>query len=108
MPAENMFTSISKPAGMWSCHSRSSFFMIQAASGAMIIAPMNMCTWPSSTKSPAALPSATHCSSRVAFSWAISQSEPAITPMVAITPTTAPRASYTIRPPVLAISSGSR
>ena len=48
MPAENMFTSISKPAGMWSCQSRSSFFMTHAASGAMIIAPMNMCTWPSS------------------------------------------------------------
>ena len=42
IPAENMFTSISKPAGMWSCHNRSSFFMTQAARGAMIMAPMNM------------------------------------------------------------------
>ena len=48
IPAENMFTSISKPAGMCSAHSRSSFFISQAASGAMIIAPMNMCTSPSS------------------------------------------------------------
>ena len=93
MPAENMFTSISKPAGIRSLHSPSSFFISQAASGAMIIAPMNMCTWPSAAKSSAALPSATHCSSSAAFSWAISQSEPPITPMVAITPTTAPRAS---------------
>ena len=59
----------------------------------MIIAPMNMWTWPREAKSASALPAASHCSSSAAFSWAISQSEPAMTPMVAITPTTAPRAS---------------
>ena len=44
MPAENMLTSISKPARTLPSQIASSFFMTQAASGPMIMAPMNMCT----------------------------------------------------------------
>ncbi len=44
MPAENMLTSISKPALILPSHRLSSHFIVYAASGAMIIAPMNMCT----------------------------------------------------------------
>lgn len=93
MPAENMLTSISKPAGILSCQSWSSFFMSHAASGAMIIAPMNMWTWPRASYFAGSLPSATHWASSRTFSCAMSESDPAITPMVAMTPTTAPRAS---------------
>ena len=44
MPAENMLTSISKPARTLPSHSLSSCFITQAASGPRIMAPMNMCT----------------------------------------------------------------
>ena len=42
MPAEKMLTSISKPALILPSQSLSSHFMIQAASGPMIIAPRNI------------------------------------------------------------------
>ena len=62
MPAEKLLTSISKPGLILPSQIASTFFISQAASGPMIIAPMNIGTG-------AAM----------------------ITPMVATTPTTAPR-----------------
>ena len=84
MPAENMFTSISKPALILPSHSPSSHFIVYAASGAMIMAPMNMWIWPSGAASGFTL-------SAAALNRAMRLSEPAITPKVAIEPTTAPR-----------------
>ncbi len=81
MPAENMFTSISKPARILPSQRLSSHFIVYAARGAMIIAPMNMCTWPSGA-SP---------SGRPALKLATSRSEPAIAPIVAMDATTPPR-----------------
>lgn len=60
IPAENMLTSISKPAGMRGWTASSNFFISHAASGAMIIAPMNMCTWPRPENVLESLPAATH------------------------------------------------
>ena len=74
----------------------------------MIIAPMNMCTWPSAAKSSAGLPAAIQSASASALKSATSWSEPAMAPMTAKAPTTAPRSPYTIRPPVAAIRIGSR
>ncbi len=68
---------------------------------------MNMCTWPSGAKSASALPSASQSASASALKLAISKSEPAIAPMTANAPTTAPRSPCTIRPPVAAIRIGS-
>ncbi len=98
MPAENMLTSISKPALTLPSHMASSFFMTQADRGPMIIAPMNMCTWPSGA-SP---------SGRVALNSATRKSEPAMTPIVANAPTTAPRSPWIMRPPVAPMMIGSR
>ena len=78
IPAEKLLTSISKPGLILPSQSLSMCFMHQAANGAMIIAPRN-----------------------------IGMSVPTITPMVATTATTPPRTPYTIRPPCMAISSGS-
>ena len=64
MPAEKLFTSISKPGRILCSHRPSSFFIVQPPSGPMIIAPMN-----------------------------IGMEVPVITPMVAIAPTTPPRTS---------------
>ena len=64
MPAEKLLTSISKPALILPSHSRSSCFMIHAASGPMIMAPMN-----------------------------IGMPAPTMTPTVAMVPTTPPRVS---------------
>ena len=72
----------------------------------MIIAPMNMCTWPSAAKSSAALPAASQSASASALKLATSWSEPAMAPITANAPTTAPRSPYTIRPPVAAIRIG--
>ncbi len=80
-PAENMLTSISKPALILPSHSSSRRFITYAASGPMIIAPMNMWIWPSCGSPSASL----------ALNSATIRSEPAITPMVAKAPTTAPR-----------------
>ena len=55
MPAENMLTSISKPALILPSHRLSSQRIVYAAIGAMIIAPMNMCTCPS-CEAPSASP----------------------------------------------------
>ena len=44
MPAEYMFTSISKPGLILPCQIASTFFMIHAASGPMTIAPRNIGT----------------------------------------------------------------
>ncbi len=98
MPAENMLTSISKPALILPSHKASSRFITYAASGPMIMAPMNMWTWPRGSWP----------GDSDALKSAISRSEPAITPMVAKPPTTAPRSPYTMRPPVAAIRIGSR
>lgn len=98
MPAENMLTSISKPARILPSHDWSSFFMTQADSGPRIIAPMNMCTWPRG-----AVPSGS-----VALKFSMSRSEPAIAPIVANAATTPPRSPCTMRPPVAAISRGNR
>ena len=76
-----MFTSISKPARILPSHRLSSHFIVTAASGPRIMAPMNMCTWPS-WLSP---------SGSVALKLATRRSEPAIAPIVAMTPTTPPR-----------------
>ena len=81
MPAENMLTSISKPALIFPSQRLSSHLMEYAASGAMIIAPMNMCTCPS-CDSPSA---------RLALNCATRKSEPAIAPITAIEATTPPR-----------------
>lgn len=62
MPAEKLFTSISKPGRILPSHNASSFLMTQPPNGPMIIAPMNIGT-----------------------------SDPATTPMVVMAPTTAPR-----------------
>ena len=62
MPAEKLLTSISKPGLILPSQMLSTFFISQAASGPMIIAPRNI-------------------GSEVLM----------ITPMVAMTPTTAPR-----------------
>ncbi len=62
MPAEKLFTNISKPGLILPSQIASTFFMSHAVSGPMIIAPMNM-----------------GCGVHM------------ITPMVATTPTTAPR-----------------
>ncbi len=62
MPAEKLSISISKPGLTRPSHTLSSFFMIQAVSGPMSMAPMN-----------------------------IGISVPTITPMVATAPTTPPR-----------------
>ena len=78
MPAEKLLTSISKPGLILPSQIASTFFMSHAASGPMIIAPRN-----------------------------IGCSVDMITPMVATTPTTAPRTPYTIRPPCAAIRIGS-
>ncbi len=79
MPAEKLSTSISKPGRILPSQMASIFFITQAPGGPMIIAPRNIGT-----------------------------SEPAITPMVAMAPTTAPRVLYTIRPPVEPIRIGNR
>jgi hypothetical protein len=71
IPAEKLLTSISKPGLIFSCQRASIRFMLQPPSGPMSIAPMNM-----------------------------GMSAPVITPMVAMAPTTPPRTSYTILPPV--------
>ena len=78
MPAEKLFTSISNPGLILPSQIESTFFINHAASGPMIIAPMNI-------------------GSVVLM----------ITPIVATTPTTAPRTPYTIRPPCAAIRIGS-
>lgn len=80
MPAENMLTSISKPALTLPSQSESSRFIVQAASGPRIMAPMNIWIWPSWLSS-----------GRVAFTWAMRRSDPAIAPKVAMLPTTPPR-----------------
>ena len=85
-----MFTSISKPALILPSHSRSIHFIVYAASGPMIIAPMNMWIWPSGA-SP---------SGSVALNWATSRSDPPMAPITAIAPTTPPRTWYTMCPPV--------
>ncbi len=71
MPAEKLSISISKPDGTLSWMALSTFLMMYAASGPMIMAPRNMGT-----------------------------SEPTMTPIVATAPTTAPRCPWTMRPPV--------
>ena len=64
MPAEKLFTSISKPGLIFPSQRASTFFITHAVSGPMSIAPMNM-----------------------------GMSVPTITPIVAIAPTTPPRTS---------------
>ena len=76
-----MLTSISKPALILPSQRLSSHFIVYAESGAMIIAPMNMCTCPSGA-SP---------SGSVALNCAIRKSDPAIAPMTPIEATTPPR-----------------
>ncbi|MCY1243702.1 hypothetical protein D9M72_567280 [compost metagenome] len=79
MPAEKLSISISKPGLTRPSQTLSSFFMIHAVSGPMIMAPMNM-----------------------------GMSVPTITPIVATAPTTPPRTPWTIRPPVKPIRRGRR
>ena len=79
IPAEKLSTSISNPARILPAHSLSTCFMSHAASGPTIIAPMN-----------------------------IGMSVPTMTPIVAMLATTPPRVPYTMRPPVLAMRSGSK
>ena len=62
MPAEKLSMSISKPGRILPSHSASIFFITQPPSGPMIMAPRN-----------------------------IGMSDPLITPMVAMAPTTPPR-----------------
>ncbi|MNT02730.1 hypothetical protein D3C72_1372370 [compost metagenome] len=79
MPAEKLFTNISKPLLILPSTQRSKCLMAQPPSGPAIMAPRN-----------------------------IGISAPTITPMVVIAPTTPPRSPPTRRPPVKPISSGSR
>ena len=79
MPAEKLSTSISKPGRILPSHRASTFFITQPPSGPMIIATMNM-----------------------------GISVPAMTPIVAMAPTTLPRTPWTIRPPVAPMRIGSR
>ncbi|MNC54556.1 hypothetical protein D3C75_1040430 [compost metagenome] len=71
MPAEKLFTSISKPDLILPSTQTSNFLIAQPPSGPAIIAPRN-----------------------------IGISAPTITPMVVIAPTTPPRSPPTRRPPV--------
>ena len=79
MPAEKLFTSISKPGLIFPSQILSIHFVTSAANGPMIMAPRN-----------------------------IGMFVPTMTPIVAIVATTPPRSPYTMRPPVLAMSRGRR
>ncbi len=77
IPAEKLFTSISKPDGIRSSNVSSNFLISQPPIGPAIIAPRNIGTL-----------------------------APTTTPMVATAPRTPPRWPYTSLPPVYPISSG--
>ncbi len=81
MPAEKLSTSISKPGLIFPAQSASMCFMTYAVKGPMIMAPRNI---------GAAGLSPMKIGSLVAR----------MTPMTAKPPTTPPRTSYTILPPV--------